>query len=145
MTATAFIDTNVLLYAASNAPADREKRAVARQILAEPEIGFSAQVLQEFYAAAVTKQRLEMTHEEAVAVLESLVAFPVWPVTRELVLEAVNAKQRHGISYWDAAILVAAKQLGCRTVYSEDLNDGQEYDGVRVVNPFAAGRPAPSA
>ena len=145
MTATTFIDTNVLLYAASNAPADQDKRAVARRVLAEPAIGFSAQVLQEFYAAAVTKARLEMTHDEAVAVLESLAAYPVWPVTRELVLDAVASKQRFRISYWDAAILVAAKQVGCRTIYSEDLNDSQEYDGVRVVNPFASGTPAPSA
>jgi len=114
---------------------------VARRVLAEPEIAFSAQVLQEFYAAAVTKQRLEMTHDEALTVLNSLAAFPVWPVTRELVLEAIDAKQRFQVSYWDAAILVAAKQLGCRVVYSEDLNDGQQYDGVQVINPFAIGNP----
>jgi predicted nucleic acid-binding protein len=42
------------------------------------------------------------------------------------------------LSYWDAAILAAAKQMGCRAVYSEDLNAGQDYDGVTVVNPFAA-------
>jgi predicted nucleic acid-binding protein len=53
-------------------------------------------------------------------------------------LDAISAKQRFGISYWDAAILAAAKQLGCHTVYSEDLNHGQDYDGVRVVNPFLA-------
>lgn len=70
MIATAFIDTYVLLYAGSNATADREKRAVARRVLAEPEIGFSAQVLQEFYSVAVTKEQLEMTHEEALAVLK---------------------------------------------------------------------------
>ena len=138
MTVTAFIDTNVLVYAASNAAADRQKRVVARRILSEPEIGFSAQVLQEFYAVAATKQRLGMSHDEASAVLQSLAAFPVWPVTRELVLEAVDAKQRFGISYWDAAILVAAKQMGCGFVYSEDLSAGQDYDGVKVVNPFAA-------
>jgi predicted nucleic acid-binding protein len=141
MTAMAFVDTNVLLYAASQADADREKRAIARQVLTEPEIRFSAQVLQEFYVAAVTKQRLEMTHEEALAVLHSLSGFPVWPITSELVFEAITSKQRYQISYWDAAILVAAKQLGCGIVYSEDLNDGQEYDGVRVVNPFAAQSP----
>lgn len=138
MTVTAFIDTNVLVYAASNAAADLQKRAIARQILSDPGIGFSAQVLQEFYAAAATKQRLGMSHEEALAVLCSLAAFPVWPVTRELVLDAIEVKQRFGISYWDAAILVAAKQMGCRVVYSEDLNAGQDYDGVRVVNPFEA-------
>lgn len=141
MTATSFVDTNVLLYAASNAPADQPKRQVARALLTQPDIGFSAQVMQEFYAAAIAKQRLQMTHEEAVAVLQSLAAFPVWPISRELILEAVEAKQRFGISYWDAAIITAAKQMGCQTLYTEDLNPGQVYDGVRVVNPFTAVTP----
>jgi predicted nucleic acid-binding protein len=139
MTATCFVDTNVLLYAASNAPDDRPKRIIARQLLAEPDIGFSAQVLQEFYAVAVTKQRLQMTHDEAVTVLRSLAAFPVWPITRDLVLEAIEAKQRFQISYWDAAILTAAKQMGCQTVYSEDFDQTRQYVGVRVVNPFQSG------
>ena len=56
---------------------------------------------------------------------------------RELVLEAVEIRARFGISYWDAAILAAAKQMGCHTVCSEDFNAGQDYDGVTVVNPFA--------
>jgi hypothetical protein len=77
MTATAFVDTNVLLYAASNASADGAKRIIARQVLAQEGIGFSAQVLQEFYSAAVTKERLRMTHDDATAVLESLASFPV--------------------------------------------------------------------
>ena len=145
MTATTFIDTNVLLYAASNAAADQAKRIVARQLLSQPEIGFSAQVLQEFYAAAVAKQRLDMTHDEALAVLQSLAAFPVWPISRGLVLAAIDAKQRFQISYWDAAILVAAKQMGCQTVYSEDLDHGRDYDGVRVINPFQSGSAAPIA
>jgi predicted nucleic acid-binding protein len=41
------------------------------------------------------------------------------------------------ITNWDAAILVAAQALGAHTVYSEDLNDGQRYGRVQVVNPFA--------
>jgi len=141
MTATFFVDTNVLLYAASNAALDQPKRQIARKLLGEPGIGFSAQVLQEFYAAAISKKHLQMTHDEAVAVLQSLAAFPVWPTSRELVLEAIDAKKRFGISYWDAAIVTAAKQMGCQTVYSEDLNDGQIYDGVTVLNPFKVAAP----
>jgi predicted nucleic acid-binding protein len=141
MTVTSFLDTNVLVYAASNAAADQGKRPIARGLLARPDIGFSAQVLQEFYAVAVTKQRLQMTHDEAVAVLQSLAAFPVWPISRDLVLAAIDAKQRFGISYWDAAILTAARQMGRHTVFSEDLNDGQSYDGVTVVNPFKVASP----
>jgi predicted nucleic acid-binding protein len=69
MTATSFIDTNVLIYAASNSPLDESKRQAARTLLAQPGIGFSAQVLQEFFAVAVTKQRVQMTHAEALGVL----------------------------------------------------------------------------
>jgi predicted nucleic acid-binding protein len=58
-----------------------------------------------------------------------------------LVLEAIDAKQRFGISYWDAAIVTAAKQMGCLTLYTEDLNPGQMYDGVTVVNPFQVATP----
>jgi predicted nucleic acid-binding protein len=138
MTAPSFVDTNVLQYAASKAPEDSAKRQRAREILARPSVVFSAQVMQEFYAVAVKNQRLQMTHDDAMAVLEALGAFPVSPVTRELVLAAISIKQRFQISYWDAAILTAAKQMGCSTVYSEDLNAGQDYDGVRVINPFVS-------
>ena len=50
---------------------------------------------------------------------------------------AIEQSERYAISYWDAAILVAADALGAHTVYSEDLNDGQQYGRVRVVNPFS--------
>lgn len=143
MTVQYFIDTNVLLYAGSNALEDQPKKLVARQILSQPAIGFSAQVFQEFYVAAVTKKRLEMTHDEAVAVLHALQALPVCDITRALVMQAIDNKTRFGISYWDAAIIAAAMELGCHTVYSEDLNHGQDYGGVRVVNPFL-GVPATS-
>ena len=53
-------------------------------------------------------------------------------------MEAVELRERCQISYWDAAIIAAAKQMGCTAVYSEDLNPGQNYDGVTVINPFAA-------
>src|SRR5688572_27833385 len=138
MTAQFFVDTNILLYAASNAPGDQVKRKVARDVLTQPALAFSAQVIQEFYVAAVAKQRLGMTHDEALDVVQALVAFPICPVTGDLVIEAIAIKTKFGISYWDAAILAAAKQLRCSTVYSEDLNHGQDYDGVRVINPFIA-------
>jgi predicted nucleic acid-binding protein len=141
MTAKFFVDTNVLLYAGSNAPDDQWKRKAARAILSRPDIAFSAQVLQEFYAVALTKQRLQMTHDEAVVVLQSLADYPVCPITRELVMEAVELRQRYQLSYWDAAIVAAAKQMGCTAVYTEDLNAGQVYDGVTVINPFTAATP----
>ena len=77
MTAQFFVDTNILIYAGSNAPDDQDKRLTARDLLTQPDIGFSAQVLQEFYVAATGKKRLLMTHDEAIAVLTALAAFPI--------------------------------------------------------------------
>lgn len=135
MTAQYFIDTNILLYAGSGAGEDQAK-AIARQVLAQTDIGFSAQVMQEFYHAAVRKERLKITHDEAVQILEALSPFPVLAVDREMVLEAVELTVRYKVSYWDAAIIAAARRLGCNILYSEDLSHGQDYDGVQVVNPF---------
>ena len=59
------------------------------------------------------------------------------PLTGELVLKAFSLQQRYQIAYWDAAIIAAAQEMGCRTLYSEDLNAGQNYAGVIVRNPFA--------
>jgi predicted nucleic acid-binding protein len=87
MTAQYFIDTNILLYAGSGAGEDQAKKAIARQVLAQTDIGFSAQVMQEFYHAAVRKERLKITHDEAVQILEALSPFPVLAVDREMVLE----------------------------------------------------------
>ena len=138
MTAQYFIDTNVLLYAGSGANEDQPKKVIARQMLAQTDIGFSAQVMQEFYSEAMRKERLGITHDEAVMILETLNPFPVLPIDRELVLQAIEIKTRYQLSYWDAAIIAAAQRLGCDTLYSEDLNHGQDYDGVTVVNPFLA-------
>jgi predicted nucleic acid-binding protein len=136
MRAEVFCDSNVRLYAASKAPADAVKHDRAREILALPGVGFSAQVLQEFYVNATRKRELQLSHDEAVQILLALRAFPILPVTDDLVFAAIDVKERFQISYWDAAIVAAAEALGARELYSEDLNDGQIYGAVRVVNPF---------
>lgn len=69
--------------------------------------------------------------------IEQWVAFPCRPIDQQLVRIAIELSERFSISYWDAAILAAAEALGADTVYSEDLNDGQQYGRVRVVNPFS--------
>src|SRR5438128_9835740 len=104
MTAKFFVDTNVLIYAASNAMADQARREAALELLDRSDLALSAQVLAEFYSVATSKTKLNMTHEDAVVLLESLGRIPVCPITRELVMEAVELRQRCQISYWDAAI-----------------------------------------
>lgn len=136
MTAQFFIDTNILVYAGSAAAEDQAKKSVARRVIAQGGIGFSAQVMQEFYAAAVRKQRLNITHNEALMILEALSSFPVLPISPGLVIDAAKLREQAKISYWDAAIIVAAQQMGCHTLYSEDSTHEQDFSGVRVVTPF---------
>ena len=62
-----------------------------------------------------------------------MMKLPCASTTPELVLRVISISQRWQISYWDSAILAAAESLGVRTVYSEDLSDGQEYEGIRVI------------
>jgi predicted nucleic acid-binding protein len=136
MSAEALLDSNVLLYAVSTALSERRKREQARVLLASPGIGFSTQVFSEFYDNATRKRAPRLTHAQAVAILDPLRSLPVQPITAEIVWEAFRLADRFQLRFWDAAILAAARALECRIVWSEDLNDGQQYDGVRVQDPF---------
>lgn len=134
MHAEFFLDTNILLYAASTAKAEEQKRAKARGLLSMEGVGLSVQVQAEFYVNATAKFKL--SHAKVVGILESLDSYPVLAVTEAVFWAALQLKERYKLSYWDSAILAAALELGCHTVYSEDLNHGQSYAGVRVINPF---------
>ena len=96
----------------------------------------SSQVLQEFIANALRKQALGITGSGMDATLQLASHVRVLPVTLELILAGVALRRRYQLSHWDSTILAAAQELGCRTLYPEDLNHGQDYDGVRVLNPF---------
>ena len=136
--AVRFVDTNVLLYAVSRLPGDAAKRQRARELLESPELILSAQVLQEFYVQATRpKGSSGLSHAEAVTFLGGLRHLPVQPITARVVHDALALRERFQINYWDAAILAVARAARCPTVLTEDLNPGQYYDGVRVVNPFA--------
>jgi predicted nucleic acid-binding protein len=133
-----FVDTNVLLYAASRDPDEQEKATRANELLSQRDVGLSVQVLQEFYVQATRDSRADrLAHEQAAALVDSFRRFRVQETTVGVMLAAMSTRQRFGISYWDAAILEAARALGCEVVLSEDLSDGQDYAGVRVENPFS--------
>ncbi len=132
-----FVDTNVLLYAASILPEERDKRVRARALLAEPDLAVSVQVLQEFYYQATRATRPgRLSDDDAMRFLEPVLELRVQAVTRGVFKSAVSIRRRFGLSYWDAAILAAARTLGCDAVYSEDMSSEQDYGGIRVVNPF---------
>jgi len=131
-----FLDTNVLVYAASGIPSDAAKSGIARALVSRPRLAISLQVLQEFYNVARHPKKLAFTHAEAVAYSNRWRRFTVLEPTLALFDDALALADRFQISFYDAAILAAARKLGCKVVHSEDLNDGQDYLGVRVSNPF---------
>jgi predicted nucleic acid-binding protein len=102
-------------------------------------VGLSVRVLQEFYVQATRQSRADrLSSEQAAALVDSFRRFPVQETTVGVVLAAISTSKRFDISYGDAAILEAARALGCEVVLSEDLSDGQDYAGVRVENPFGS-------
>ena len=130
-------DSNILIYAISADPAEGGKRERAAEILGEDSLALSVQVLAEFYHQATRPSRANrLSHQEALSFIDRLAELPVQPLTTEVFQRATELCDRFRISYWDAAILAAAMILGCDAVYSEDLSHSQDYDGIRVINPF---------
>ena len=133
-----FVDTNVLLYAVGELPDESPKRARATEVLTETDLVLSVQVLQEFYHQATRLTRVgSLAHDRALQFLEPLLLLPIQSITTDVFLDAVNVSRRFGLSYWDGAILAAARAAGCDAVYSEDMSHDHEYGSVRVINPFA--------
>jgi predicted nucleic acid-binding protein len=134
-----FVDTNILLYAISQDPDEQTKATLANEILSVGDLALSVQVLQEFYVQATRDTRADrITHEQAEGLVDSFRRFPVQETTVRIMLAAMSTRQRFNISYWDAAILEAARTLGCKVVLSEDLSDSQDYAGIHVENPFSS-------
>ncbi len=135
-----FLDTNILIYATSQAADHASKREPARRWVGRADWGVSTQVLMEFYAQA-RQSRHGLLPTAAQAFVERIAARrPVVAVDKDIVLDALALRHRHYLSHWDAAVLCAAQRLGAHTVISEDMEHGRDYGGVTVINPFL---PAP--
>jgi predicted nucleic acid-binding protein len=132
-----FIDTNVLLYSISRDPAEARKRDIAVAIVDTDNLALSVQVLQEFYVQATRATRPDaVPHEIAVGLIRTWLRFKVQEVTLAVMLGALELKAIRGLSYWDAAIVAAARALGCRELLSEDMGHGREIEGLIITNPF---------
>jgi predicted nucleic acid-binding protein len=131
-----FLDTNVLVYGAVGRRDDPRKAAVARQIVSTKLFGVSAQTLAEFYNVVSRQVLVPLSLAEIDAWIEHLTTFPFTVLDTSLVRAGIFLSRRYGIRYCDAALLAAAERLGAPIFYSEDLNHGQSYGSVRVINPF---------
>ena len=131
-----FLDTNLIVYAATGRDEYPDKFEPAVRLLDRDDVCLSTQVLQEFYTVVIRKPAVPLTPGEASAWVDRLATYPCQDFDPRLVRNAIALSQRFHISYWDGAIIAAAERLGAPTLYSEDLNHGQIYGSVRVVNPF---------
>lgn len=132
-----FVDTNILLYSLDLEPANAVKFTIANEILASTDLVLSVQVLQEFYVQATHARRPDaLPHDIASRFIQKWLRFQIQENTVTVLQSALVLKERFQISFWDAAILAAAKAAHCQHLLSEDLNHGQDYDGITVINPF---------
>lgn len=136
MSARSFFDTNVLLYTDDQAAPAKQRRAL--ELVAEHRLAgtgvVSLQVLQEYFVAATRKLHVEA--QVARRKVELLAEFDVATVGLPDILAAIDLHRLHNFSFWDALILRAALQTGCAVLYSEDLQNARQIDGLRIVNPF---------
>jgi predicted nucleic acid-binding protein len=135
-----FVDTNVLVYAHDVTAGDKHRRARALvSDLWQTRAGcLSVQVLQEFFVTTTRQIPKPLDVPAAARIIDDLAHWHVHAPAAADVLAAIGIHQRTSTSFWDAMILRSAKELGCETLHSEDLNPGQLYEGVQVRNPFLA-------
>lgn len=133
-----FVDTNILLYAE-----DRDakgKHALARDLILQLWDGrdgvVSVQVLQEFYFNATRKLKKPLTNLKALQIVEEYMTWSVVENTSALLTSAIRLQTKAQLSFWDAMVVQAAIEAGCERLYSEDLNDGQRFGSLVIVNPL---------
>lgn len=137
---TALIDTNLLVYVYNLSEPEKQRRAIeVLQGVHDAQAGMlSAQVLSEFYNTATRKLEPPLSPAQAESQLQALVhVWPVFPVTLQVVLEAIRGVREHQFSFWDAQIWAAARLNRVPVVLSEDFNAGAVVEGVHFIDPFA--------
>jgi len=136
MNARSFFDTNVLIYADDKSARAKQQRAL--DLIAEHRRArtgvVSLQVLQEYFVTVTRK--LHVDAGVARRKVELLAEFDVATPDLRDILAAIDFHRLHKLSFWDALVLRSAKQAGCSVLFSEDLQDTRELDGVVIVNPF---------
>lgn len=133
----AFVDTNVLVYAATSDDArSAAAQSLVRELMLREALRTSTQVLQEFFAVVTRKIKVQLTTEQALEFLDTRSECPVVLLDYPAIREAAKLTADRQLSFWDSLILVAARRSGAKRIYTEDLQDGQTILGVKVINPF---------
>jgi len=131
-----FIDTNVLVYTLDNK--DKEKKKKAREILKKAidsyQAVISTQVIKEFYVVATKKLNIDPIIVKNI--IHNFHNMEIVNNDLEIIEQAIDISVISQLSFWDSLIIAAAERANCEYILSEDLNAGQIYRGVELVNPF---------
>jgi predicted nucleic acid-binding protein len=133
-----FLDSNVLVYAYDDG--EPQKQQISRELLLRSLGGdfvVSVQVLSEFASTLLHKFSTKVPEGKLLDIMDGLSSIQVVQPDREMVRRAIEAHAKYGVHLYDGMIIAAAERGGCERIWSEDLNAGQSYFGVRVENPFA--------
>lgn len=140
MTAAVFVDANIIVYSRDRG-AELKQRIAAewmRQLWLTQRGRTSIQALNEFYWIATRKLKPAVPAEAAWRDVELLLGWEPQALDRNLIQRARRVEERYQLSWWDAMIVAAAQLQDCSQLLTEDLQDGANFDGVEVCNPFHA-------
>lgn len=143
MTATYFVDTNLLVYARDAGEPEKHPLAQAwlKYLWRSREGRLSTQVLQEYYQVVTRRLQPGLAPEAARADVRDLLLWQPVSVDAALIEKAWSVEDRFQLSWWDALIVGAAQHGGCGYLLSEDLQHAQQFDGLTVLNPFETAVP----
>jgi len=131
-----FVDTNVVVYAFDTADIQKQQAAIA-VLESDRRLVVSTQVLLEVWWVLTRRLAVPLAEGQAVVVIDELCRLPVVTTDVEMVRQAIDTSRRFRIAVWDAMIIEAARSAGCDRVLTEDLQAGQDFDGITIENPFA--------
>ena len=138
MTAPVFVDSNVLVYHRDSSEKEKQAKAEVwlRALWSTRRGRVSFQVLHEYYVNVTAKLKPGLSSAEAQEDIRNLMAWKPLPLDSSVLDTAFAVERRFGLSFWESLIVAAAQRAECIYLLSEDLQEGQNFDGVLVVNPF---------
>lgn len=133
-----FLDTNILIYAFDRSAGKKHDLAlkVVNDCWENKNGCLSIQVLQEFFVTATRKIAKPLEHPTARQIVVDLAHWHLHTPMIEDILQAIDFQKNYQLSFWDAQVVQSADNSGCKRLLSEDLNHGQVYGDVQVINPF---------
>ena len=139
--APVFVDTNILVYWRDSTNPEKQLRATEWLdfLWRERRGRTSTQVLSEFYSVVVRKKVSGISPEEAWRDVQAFSEWSPQPVDVDLLARAYSVERRYALSWWDSLVVAAAQAQACALLLTEDLQDGADYGGVIVRNPFKLG------